>query len=129
MVEGKAVVKADASPIYIENPLEVGHNIGRNVNAEELEKMKRAMQQSLRELEGSRLPRRTSSWGLMQLVQPSDIPTSSVQVSHLFSTPESVGTSKSSSQTNPVPPRSDQGREKDARDDGDTGVDDAVPHR
>lgn len=92
LVEGCAVTKADCSPIYIENPLEVGHNIGKNISAEELERMRNIMAQTLSDLEETMTPR-MSSWGLMPLLKPIDAQTEcskSVQISHLFEDSESA---------------------------------------
>lgn len=87
LIEGSSFTKADSSAIYIENPLEISHNIAKNVNSVFVTKMKETMFVALDCLETKCVPRRSEPWGLMCLFQP---PSTSVKfksnnIAYLFS--------------------------------------------
>lgn len=70
LIEAATFPKPDSAAVFIENPLEVDHNISKNVSSSCADKLKDSMLQALRCLETKSVPNRDEPWGLMCLFQP-----------------------------------------------------------
>ncbi|KAK7480969.1 hypothetical protein BaRGS_00027784 [Batillaria attramentaria] len=70
LIEGSAFTKHDPCPVYIENPVEVGHNIAKNISSEYIVKLQTAMLEALQCLESKNVPNDSEPWGLMCLFKP-----------------------------------------------------------
>ena len=72
--------------MHIENPLDLCHNIGKNVNAIYLSKLQSSMLEALQCMESKKVPSRTRPWGLFCLFQPASLSpaTKSYSIAGLF---------------------------------------------
>ena len=72
--------------MHIENPLDLCHNIGKNVSATYLSKLQSTMLEALQCMESKKVPSRTRPWGLFCLFQPASLSpaTKSYSIAGLF---------------------------------------------
>lgn len=59
--------------MHIENPLDICHNIGKNVNSTYVAKLQNAMLEALQCIESKKVPNRNRPWGLFCLFQPASL--------------------------------------------------------
>ncbi|KAJ8278061.1 hypothetical protein GJAV_G00083400 [Gymnothorax javanicus] len=73
--KGKELNKPETSPLHIQNPFELSHNVSKNVNSTQLDRLVTLCQESAWLLQqggaGARGSAKDSPWGLAALLQPS----------------------------------------------------------
>ncbi|GAB6019140.1 hypothetical protein CHUAL_000759 [Chamberlinius hualienensis] len=72
------IAKPDYSPLYIENPLEISLNVGKNVSGDEVERMSEKLKHALWTLELSR-DKANHAWGLLTLFNVQMKPSSNTE--------------------------------------------------
>ncbi|XP_064597905.1 poly(A) RNA polymerase, mitochondrial-like [Liolophura sinensis] len=69
VIEGTTFSKPDFSPVYLENPLDVNLNVCKNINIPEFERLKKAFETALWNLETNG-EKKQRAWGLMSILLP-----------------------------------------------------------
>ncbi|KAK7092585.1 poly(A) RNA polymerase, mitochondrial-like [Littorina saxatilis] len=72
LIEGSTYSKTFPCPMYIENPLDICHNVSKNVNGIYVSKLQAAMLEALRCLETRSVPTPHKEWGLFCLFNPQE---------------------------------------------------------
>ncbi|XP_076455791.1 poly(A) RNA polymerase, mitochondrial-like [Babylonia areolata] len=70
LIEGSTFPRQTPSPMYIENPLDISHNVSINVSPAYVTRMQEAMLQAVHCLESKSVPDTTKPWGLLCLFHP-----------------------------------------------------------